>query len=91
MTTTYTIPAKQSNSGSIHDLAREGVDRIIRFAAGCQYAVVWSSYYGGKGYTTHRTEMSAIKASRALCDYSHRIIDTTGHQWLDAGATLVRA
>lgn len=78
--TTYTIPQKMSNSGSIHDIASDMYDRDIVFAPGCKYAVVLASYYGGKGYTTHRTEGAAIAASRRQADYSHCIIDTDGYE-----------
>ena len=91
MTTTYIIPAKQSGTGSIHDIASEHGDREIRFGAGCKYAVVCASYYGGKGYTTHRTALAAMRASDALGDYSHRIIDTKGAEYLAAYDHLARA
>ena len=91
MTTTYIIPAKQSGTGSIHDIASEHGDREIRFGAGCKYAVVCASYYGGKGYTTHRTELAAASASKALGDYSHQIIDADGIDYVAAyGTELVR-
>lgn len=76
--TTYTIPQKMSNTGSIHDLASDMFDRDIVFAPGCKYAVVCAAYYGGKGYTTHRTLAAAIAASRRISDYSHQIIDEYG-------------
>lgn len=57
---TFTIPQKMSNSGSIHDIASDMYDREIVFAPGCKFAVVLASYYGGKGYTTHRSEDAAI-------------------------------
>lgn len=79
--TTYTIPQKMSCSGSIHDIASDLYDREIKFTKGCKFAVVLSSYYGGKGYTTHKTEEAAIRASRANNDYSHAIIDTYGSQY----------
>jgi hypothetical protein len=80
--TTYTIPQKMSNSGSIHDIASDMYDRDIVFAPGCKYAVVLASYYGGKGYTTHKTAEAAIKASRAQKEYSHEVIDTDGNRYL---------
>ncbi|SRR6266702_1128500 len=79
---TFIIPQKMSNSGSIHDIASDCFDRDIVFAPGCKYAVVCASYYGGKGYTTHRTESAACKASRALGDYSHVIIDVNGVEYI---------
>jgi hypothetical protein len=82
MTTTYTIPAKMSNTGSIHDLASDSCDREIKFGKDCKYAVVCAAYYGGKGYSTHKTEVAACKASRALGDYSHQIIDADGKRYM---------
>jgi len=77
----YTIDRKESGTGSIHDIASSNYDRTIVFARGCKYAVVLASYYGGKGYTTHRTESAACAKSRALSrhDWSHEIIDTDGN------------
>jgi len=79
MKTIYTIPAKMSNTGSIHDIS-DTSDRDIVFGPGCKYAVVLSSYYGGKGYTTHKTASAAIAKSKQLGKegWSHKIIDTYG-------------
>ena len=87
--TTYTIPAKQSNTGSIHDIA-DTSDRVIKFGKDCIYAVVLSSYYGGKGYTTHKTEEAAIKKCRSLSqnNWSHAIIDITGNSYTVNGDRL---
>lgn len=89
--TTYIIPQKMSNTGSIHDLASDLFDRDIVFGAGCKYAVVLAAYYGGKGYSTHRTEAAAIAASKRDKEYSHEIIDTTGQRLLVYGDRLVKA
>jgi hypothetical protein len=78
---TYTIQQKQSNSGSIHDIASDQFDRDIKFSSVTQYAVVLSSYYGGKGYTVHKTEDAAIRKSRQVKDYSHQIIDADGRRY----------
>ena len=78
---TITIPQKQSNSGSIHDLASDMFDREIRFASGCKYAVVLAAYYGGKGYTTHKTKAAAMAASRREREFSHQIIDSEGQHY----------
>ena len=80
--TTHTIPQKMSNTGSIHDIASDTHDRDIIFAPGCKYAVVLASYYGGKGYTTHKTARAAIGASHRQADYSHTVIDTDGTEYL---------
>ena len=87
---TYTIPAKQSNTGSIHDIA-DTEDRPIIFGKDCIYAVVLSSYYGGKGYTTHKTEESAIKKSKSLRGWSHHIIDINGNDLIEYDGRLFRA
>lgn len=91
MSTTHIIPSKSSGEGSIHDIASEHGDRAIRFAPGCKFAVVRASYYGGLGYTTHRTEAAAAHASHAQRAYSHAIIDTAGVEYVaHYGDTLVR-
>ena len=91
MHTTHTIPAKMAGTGSIHDIASEHGDRVIRFAPGCIYAVVCASYYGGKGYTTHSTAAAAVAASKRLGDYSHRIISVDGIEYMVAYDDLVPA
>lgn len=77
---TLTIERKQSNTGTIHDIASDQIDRDIKFPKGSEFAVVLSSYYGGKGYTTHKTAAAAIGKSNELNnqDFSHEIIDTDG-------------
>ena len=82
MKTTYIIPRKPSNSGSINDIASDMFDREIVFGKDCKYAVVSASYYGGKGYTTHRTEESAVAGSKRN-ECSHAIIDTQGNYYAD--------
>jgi len=82
MSIIYTIAAKSSNSGSIHDIASEHGDREIKFGAGCNFAVVRAAYYGGKGYTTHKTAEAAAAASKAQGDCSHEIIDTNGEEYI---------
>lgn len=72
------IPQKQSNTGSIHDIASQHYDREIKFPKGAKYAVVLASYYGGKGYTTHATESATIQADKRLCEYSRQIIGADG-------------
>jgi len=87
--TTITITAKMSNSGTIHDLASDMFDRVIEFRAGTRYAVIIAAYYGGKGYTTHRTEGAAAAESRRQADYSHAIIDCEGGQYIAQDGELV--
>ena len=75
-----TIPQKMSNSGSIHDIASDQFDRCIVFGKDCKYAVILASYYGGKGYTTHRTLNAAIKAHDKLRGYSRVILTLDGDE-----------
>lgn len=84
MKATYIIPAKPSNTGSIHDIA-DTIKRPIVFASGSRYAVVLSRHYGGKGYTTHSTQELTIKKSRSLKEFSHKIIDTDGNYYYIGG------
>jgi hypothetical protein len=58
-------------------------DRDIIFAHGCKYAVVLASYYGGKGYTTHKTAAAAAAASHKQHTYSHTIIDDQGNEYCE--------
>ena len=60
------IPQKQSNSGSIHDLASDMRDREIRIPAAATHLIILSSYYGGKGYSTHSSAEAAAKKVRSL-------------------------
>ena len=71
----YIIPQKMSGTGSIHDLASEHYDRVIKFAPGCRFAVVLAAYYGGKGYTTHKTINAAIRQAMKLKGFDYQIID----------------
>lgn len=87
---TLTIAQKMSNTGSIHDLASDQFDRDIVFGTGCQYAVVLASYYGGKGYTTHKTESATIRAAAQNKEYSHQILDRDGREYIVHGDRLVR-
>lgn len=74
----FIIKKKQSNTGTIHDLASDMVDRVIEGRG--KYAVVLAAYYGGKGYTTHETAEATIKAAREVAKrgYSYEIIDENG-------------
>lgn len=86
--TSYMIEQKMSGTGSIHDIASDQYDREVVFGRGCRYAVVLASYYGGKGYTTHRTAEATIKASHRVREYSHVILDTAGREYSVDGDTL---
>jgi hypothetical protein len=74
---TITIESKQSNTGTIHDLASDTRDREIKFPKGALYAVVLAACYGGKGYTTHRSKEAAEKRCAQLSKdgYSFEILE----------------
>ncbi len=91
MKTVYTIAQKMSGTGSIHDIASDLFNRDIVFAPGCLYAVVLASYYGGKGYSTHKTEAAAISASNKQLDYSREIIDNNGNRYTVCYDRLIKA
>jgi len=79
--TIYTIKQKMSGTGTIHDIASDLYNRNIRFPAGHVYAVVLAAYYGGKGYTTHKTAAAAARKSHKMADYSHMVIDSDGNTY----------
>ena len=70
-----TLKAGQGQS-NIHDIVGD-FDREIVFRGDECYAVVEAAYYGGRGYTTHRTQEAAIAKSNSL-GTSHQIIDCEG-------------
>jgi len=87
----YTIPQKISNTGTIHDIANDNYDRDIIFQKDCKFAVVLSSYYGGKGYTTHKSIGATVKQSKKMDDYSHTIIDKIGNTYqIDFDNNLIK-
>ena len=61
-----TIKQKQSNTGSIHDLASDTRDREIKIPATAEYVIILAAYYGGKGYSTHATAEAAAKKVKSL-------------------------
>jgi hypothetical protein len=79
----YTIPQKMSGTGSIHDIASDLWDRDINFRPGCKFAVVLAAYYGGKGYSTHRTARAACRRAFELKKqgYSLQVIDRQGREY----------
>jgi len=76
-----TIPQKRNNTGSIHDIESGLFDRNIIFASGCKYAVIKAAFYGGKGYTTHKSDMTTIKAIQSIKNFSHQIIGVDGTRY----------
>ncbi len=72
------IPQKMSEIGTIHDIASQHYDREIKFPKGAKYAMVLSSYYGGKGYTTHQSDSATIQADKRNREYSRIIIGVDG-------------
>lgn len=71
-------------TANIHSIASQQVDREIKFRKGTKYAVVLASYYGGKGYTTHATQLAASnKADKLLAEgYSVCVIDSDGVRYI---------
>lgn len=63
---TYTIQQKQSNSGSIHDLASATKNREIRVPSAATHILILAAYYGGKGYTTHNSPEAAAAKYKQL-------------------------
>lgn len=72
------ISQKMSGTGSIHDLADQHRERVIKGRG--KYAVVLAAFYGGRGYTTHATEGAAIRQAKKLRKngYSLQILDSDG-------------
>jgi hypothetical protein len=87
--TTITIPQKMSGTGTIHDVESQHHAREIKFKRGEQYAVVLADYYGGKGYTTHRTAAAAVKQSNKEREFSHQIVDRNGRWYYCDGYELI--
>jgi hypothetical protein len=82
--TTYTIPAKMSGTGTIHDTASQFGDREIDFGGGGEYAVVLASYYGDAGngiYYIAKDASEAIDISAREREFSHVIIDRDGERY----------
>ena len=77
---TIRIPQKRSSTGSIHDIASDSYDRIIKFRKGCHYAVILSSYYGDS-YRTYQTADALIADKNYRGDYSCSIIDSCGNTY----------
>lgn len=74
------IEAKPSNSGSIHDLASDMRDRNIKIPAAAEFIIILSSYYGGRGFTTHASYDSAVKKAKQLRNdnFSFQIFTSDG-------------
>ena len=71
-----TIKQKESNSGSIYDIASDQQDRTINMD-GYQYTVVLPSYYGDQA-TRHRSAGAATKEYTRQSDFYPAILDATG-------------
>ena len=78
--TVLTIPQKQSNTGTIYDLASDQFDREINFGKSFAFAVVLPAYYNVK-ITRHRTLEAAIKKVHSFDGYmAVTILDRNGEQ-----------
>ena len=86
----YIIKQKMSGTGTIHDIASEHYERVIKFPQGSQYAVVLAAYYGGKGYTTHKTECTTIAQVKKIDEFSREIIDHIGNRYEYDGNKLIQ-
>lgn len=79
MTTKLTIPRKQSNSGSIYDLASDQFDRVIEFG-NFEYAVVLPAYYNTSP-TRHKSADSVEERLVKLSEFSGvRIFNCQGQE-----------
>lgn len=87
---TITIKQKMSGTGTIHDVESQHHERKIVFKSDEQYAVVLAAYYGGKGYTTHKTKEAAVKQSNKNREFSHQIVDRNGNWYFCDGYELIR-
>ena len=80
---TYTIPAKMSGTGTIHDIASQFCDRVIDFGKEGRYAIVLASYYGDAGngiYYIAEDADEERKISEREREFSHVIIDRDGDE-----------
>lgn len=85
---TYIIKQKMSGTGTIHDIASQFYDREIKFRKGCEYAIVWASFYGDI-YKTFKTAEACAKAASKIDD-SVTIIDSDGNSYYVYNRTLYR-
>lgn len=79
-----TLTINKSESGSIYDIADQNCDRDIMFPENAKYAVILPSYYGGRGYTTHRTRDAAISQYQKLINGEYKgivFMDSDGHEY----------
>lgn len=92
--TTFTIQQKQSNTGSIYDLASDQYDRVINFGDKYRFAVVLPAYYNAK-VTRHITAELAIKMYKQLIkqgyqgvtiinDKGEEMIENEGWEWYES-------
>ena len=89
---TLIIRQKQSDIGTIYDLASELHDRTINMGKSFVFAVVLPSYYNATE-TRHKSREAAERKCRELCrdDYSGvRAIDRDGNEWDFDGYELRR-
>jgi len=85
---TYTIPAKMSGTGTIHDTASQFSDREINFGKDGEYAVVLASYYGDAGngiYYIAKDAEEAIEISNRESEFSHIVINHDGERFFING------
>lgn len=82
------IPQKQSNSGTIYDIASEHFDREINFGKAFEFAVIGPSYYGTIE-SRHKTVEAAEAKCRELSEYNGiRVFGRDGREWSFDGYEL---
>jgi len=86
---TKTLTISKHLHRNIRSIAYQNFDRDINFPSGCEYSVVLASYYGGKGYTCHKTADAAMEKSQKESEYYHQIIDIDGNILDINGSDLV--
>ena len=84
----YIIKQKISGTGTIRDIASQHYDREIKFRKGCEYAIVWASFYGDI-YKTFKTAEACAKVARKI-ESSFTIIDADGNRYAVNYNTLVK-
>ncbi len=73
-----TINSKMSGTGTIHDLASDQYDRVIKFKKGEKFCVILPAYFGDWS-TNCRSEEAAVK--KAMQTEHSQVIDTEGHRY----------
>lgn len=76
---TVIIKQKMSNTGTIHDVESDQSERKINFPRNQIFALVLSSYYGGRGYRTTSSQEGLKQLCSRYKEYSYQIVDCNGN------------